>query len=102
MRSISLRWSVPLTAGGFCLLLFPLWVYTGRGDSGSLAWRLGYNVLLYYPTAVVTLFFFGSLHRFISRKADRPKIAAFYLVVAHACLAVALLAMAFSVARIFS
>jgi hypothetical protein len=101
VRSISLRWSVPLTAGGFCLLLFPLWVYAGDGRSGSLAWQLGFNVLLYYPTAVVSLFFFGWLHRFVSRKADRPKIAAFYLVVAHACLAVALLVMAFSVARSF-
>lgn len=101
MRSISLHWTAPLTAGGFCLLLFPLWVYLSRGAAEPTAWQLGLNVLLYYPQAIVVLFLFGWLHRFLSRKADRPKIAVFYLVVAHACLAVALLAMAFSVARVF-
>ena len=102
MRSISLRWSVPLTAGGFCLLLFPLWMYGARGAGAAPEWQLGLDVLLYYPPAVVTLFLFGWLHRWVSRKADRPKIDLFYLVAAHACLAAALLVMAFSVARIFS
>jgi hypothetical protein len=101
VRSISLHWTAPLTAGGFCLLLFPVWAYLARGSGDMSAWQLGLNVLLYYPPAVVTLFFFGWLHRFLSRKADRPRIAVLYLVVAHACLAVALLVMAFSVARIF-
>jgi hypothetical protein len=100
VRSISLHWTAPLTAGGFCLLLFPLWAYGARRAGGSPGWQLGLSVLLYYPPAVVTLFFFGWLHRFLSRKADRPAIAAFYLVVAHACLGVALLVIAFSLARI--
>jgi len=101
VRSISLHWTAPLTAGGVCLLLFPLWAYGARGAGESSGWQLGLTVLLYYPPVVVALFFFGWLHRFLSRKADRPKVAVFYLVVAHACLAVALLVMAFSVARLF-
>lgn len=101
MRSISLQWSVPLTAGGVCVLLFPLWLFGARSAAASPGWELGRNVLLYYPSAVVTLFFFGWLHRFLSRKADRPKIAVFYLVAAHACLAVGLLVMAYAVARVF-
>lgn len=102
MRSISLHWSVPLTAGGLCVLVFPLWMYGARAAGDSTGWQLGLTVLLYYPPVVVTLFFFGWLHRFLSRKADRPKIAVFYLVVAHACLAAALVAMAFAIARILT
>jgi hypothetical protein len=102
VRSISLRWSVPLTAGGCCMLLFPLWMYGARGAGAAPEWQLGLNVLLYYPPAVATLFFFGWLHRWVSRKAVRPKIDLFYLAVAHACLAAALLVMAYAVAQIFS
>lgn len=102
MRSISLHWTAPLTAGGVCMLLFPLWAYGARGAAESSGWQLGLTVFLYYPSAVATLFLFGWLHRFLSRKADRPKIAVFYLVVAHACLAVALAVMAFAVARILT
>jgi hypothetical protein len=100
VRSISLHWSVPLTAGGLCLLAFPIWMYAARGAAESAAWQLGTHVLLYYPQVVVILFLFGWLHRFLSRKVDRPKIAIFYLLIAHACLAVALLVMAYAVARI--
>ena len=102
MRAISLHWTAPLTAGGVCMMLFPLWVYGARGASPSPGWQLGLNVLLYYPPVVVTLFFFGWLHRFLSRKADRPRIAVFYLVAAHACLGLALVVMAFAVARILT
>ena len=101
MKSISLHWTAPLTAGGVCLLLFPLWMYFSRGAADPAPWQLGLKVLLYYPQAVVVLFVFGWLHRFLSRKKDRPRIAVLYLVAAHACLAVALLVMAFSVARVF-
>jgi hypothetical protein len=100
VRSITLHWTAPLTAGGLCLLLFPIWAYFSRGAADPAGWQLGLKVLLYYPQAVVVLFFFGWLHRFLSRKKDRPRIAVLYLVVAHACLAVALLVMAFSVARV--
>ena len=84
------------------MLLFPLWAYGASGSEELSGWQLGLTVFLYYPPTVATLFFFGWLHRFLSRKADRPKIAVFYLVVAHACLAVALAVMAFAIARILT
>jgi hypothetical protein len=92
---------MPLTAGGFCLLAFPLWMYGARGVGAATEFQLGLNVLLYYPPVVVTLFFLGWLHRWVSRKADRPKIDLFYLAAAHACLAAALLVMAYAAARIY-
>ena len=103
MKAISLQWSVPLTAGGFCMLLFPLWVFgTPEASDRSAGWQLGLYVLLYYPPAVVTLFFFGWLHRWGSRKAQRPGIDLLYLAAAHGCLAAAIIVMAVAIVRIFS
>jgi hypothetical protein len=102
VRSISLHWSVPLSAGGICLLVFPLWMYGARGVDAASGWQLGLDVLLYYPPTVVTLFFFGWLHRWVSRKADRPKIAMLYLLAAHACLGIALITVAVAIARILT
>lgn len=84
------------------MLIFPLWLF-GTGASGSsfaAGWQLGLNVLLYYPPTVAGLFFVSRLHRWTSRKAVRPKIDLLYLAVAHACLAAAMVVMAFAVIRI--
>jgi hypothetical protein len=104
VTSISLHWSVPLISGGVCMLIFPLWMLgtPGATDSGFAAgWRLGLNVLLYYPPSVATLFFVSRLHRWTSRKAARPKIDLLYLAAAHACLAAAMVVMALAVLWIF-
>ena len=103
MRSISLHWTVPLISGGVCLLIFPLWMFgtPGATDTSSAAgWQLGLNVLLYYPPAVAGLFFVSRLHRWTTRKAGRPKIDLLYLAAAYACLAAAMVVMAFAVMRI--
>jgi hypothetical protein len=103
VTSISLHWSVPLISGGVCMLIFPLWMFgtPGATDSSFAAgWQLGLNVLLYYPPAVAALFFVSRLHRWTTRKAARPKIDLLYLAAAHACLAAAVVVMAFAVIRI--
>jgi hypothetical protein len=101
--SISLHWSVPLISGGICMLIFPLWMFgtPGASDASFAAgWRLGLNVLLYYPPSVATLFFVSRLHRWTIRKAARPRIDLLYVAAAHACLAAALIVMAFAMIRI--
>jgi hypothetical protein len=101
--SISLQWSVPLISGGICMLIFPLWMFGMPGASDSpfaAGWRLGLNVLLYYPPAVAFLFFVSRLHRWTSRKAARPRIDLLYLAAAHVCWAAAIAVMAFAVIRI--
>ena len=102
VRSISLHWTAPLTPGGVCMLMFPLWAYGARGaaESSGLAARPHRLVSTTRPR-VATLFLFGGC-TVSEPKADRPKIAVFYLVVAHVCLAVALAVMAFAVARILT
>ena len=84
------------------MLIFPLWMLgTPGGDSSFAAgWRLGLNVLLYYPPAVAGLFLVSRLHRWTSRKAARPKIDLVYLAAAHVCLAAAMAAMALAVIQI--
>jgi len=85
------------------MLIFPLWMWIMPGTSGAASaqgWQLGLNVLLYYPPAAASLFFFSLLHRWTVRKATRPKIDILYLAAAHACLLAAMLAMAYAVARI--
>ena len=101
--SISLQWSVPLISGGLCMLIFPLWMFGTPGASDSpfaAGWRLGLNVLLYYPPAVAFLFFVSRIHRWTSRKAARPRIDLLYVAAAHACLAAALIVMALAVIRL--
>ena len=49
------------------MLLFPLWAYGASGSEELSGWQLGLTVFLYYPPTVATLFFFGWLHRFLSR-----------------------------------
>jgi hypothetical protein len=105
VTSISLHWSVPLVAGGVCMLIFPLWLFGTPAASGSTfatGWQLGLNVLLYYPPAVATLFFISRLHRWTVRKATRPKIDVLYVAAAHVCLAAAMLVMAFAVTRLLA
>jgi hypothetical protein len=103
VTAISLHWTVPLVSGGVCMVIFPLWLFgmPAAGASTSAAgWQLGLNVLLYYPPAVASLFFFSRLHRWTVRKASRPKIDVLYLAVGHLCLLAALLVMAYAVTRI--
>ena len=103
MASISLHWTGPLVSGGACMLIFPLWMFVMPAASAapsSQGWQLGLNVLLYYPPAVASLFFFSLLHRWTVRKATRSKIDILYLAAAHACLLAAMLAMGYAVTRI--
>jgi hypothetical protein len=104
VTSISLHWSVPLIVGGLCMLVFPLWMLgtPAGGSSFAAGWRLGLNVLLYYPPTVAGLFFVSRLHRWTSRKAARPRIDLLYVAAAHVCLAAAIAVMALAVIQIVS
>ena len=85
------------------MLIFPIWMFGTPGASGSsfaAGWRLGLNVLVYYPPAVAALFFVSRLHRWSSRRAARPKIDLLYVAAAHVCLAAAIAVMALAVIQI--
>ena len=89
------QWSVPLVAGGICMLVAPLWMIGGPAATDASAStsgrQLALYVVLYYPSAVAMLFLVGLAHRFVTRKADRPRIARRYLLGANICLALAVL-----------
>jgi uncharacterized membrane protein len=87
------QWSVPLVAGGLCMLVAPLWMFgTPAADEGFTSSRqLALYVVLYYPSAVAMLFIVSRLHRLVTRKADRPRLELRYLTGANICLAIAAL-----------
>jgi hypothetical protein len=90
------QWSVPLVAGGICMVIAPLWMFgTPDAAGGSLlsARQLGLTVVLYYPSAIAMLFIVSRLHRLVTRKAERPRIDLRYLTAANICLMAAVIAM---------
>jgi len=93
------QWSVPLIAGGFCMLVAPLWMLGGSAadDSGLTSRQLALYVVLYYPSAVAMLFIVSRVHKLVTRKAERPRIELRYLTGANLCLAVAVLVMVIAV-----
>ena len=99
------QWSVPLVVGAICMLAAPLWMFgTPAVEEASYAsgWQLGLYVFLYYPSAVVILFIVGWMHRFVTRKAEKPRIERLYLTGANVCLALALLMMLVAVIKILA
>jgi hypothetical protein len=88
------QWSVPLVAGGICMLVAPLWMFgTPAANEGvfTSSRQLALYVVLYYPSAVAMLFIVSRAHRLVTRKADKPRIELRYLAGANICLALAAL-----------
>jgi hypothetical protein len=95
------QWSVPLVAGGLCMLVAPLWMLGGPGvEDGVLSTsEIALYVVLYYPAAVAMLFIVSRAHKLVTRKADRPRIELRYLTGANICLAAAVLALTVALIR---
>jgi hypothetical protein len=89
------QWTVPLVAGGVCMLAAPLWMFGAPAvEDGALTSRqLALYVVLYYPSAIAMLFIVSRVHKLLTRKADRPRIELRYLTGANVCLGIAVLVM---------
>jgi hypothetical protein len=98
------QWSVPLVAGGVCMLVAPLWIVGGPqvDEAVTLSSRqLALYVVLYYPSAVAMLFIVSRAHRLVTRKADKPRIEHRYLLGANVCLAIAALVLLVALIGVF-